>query len=212
MVAVAEAHPDVGIVGAYRLDDVWVNLDGLPVDREVFSGREICRRCLLGGPYLTGSPTSTMIRADLVRERYDFYDETLISADTDACYRIFCEHEVGWVHQVLTYTRRHGATMSTYAHRVRSYASENMRSLVRHGPRVMEREMYRRRLRAELARYAWFLAKQHVRGRTRQEEFRAFHLMNLRLLEEEAQGDREVTLASQGFRRFLDLREAPRAR
>ena len=203
MVAVAEAHPEVGIVGAYRLDDIWVNLDGVPVDRDVIPGHEFCVRGLRGGPYLTGSPTSTMIRAELVRSRDDFYDMTLLSADTDCLYRISCEHDVAWVRQVLTYTRRHEATMTTTADRLHTYTIENLRALVRYGPRVMAPAEYRRRLRAQLGQYVWFLAKQGLRGRTRSAEFRAFHLHNLTLLEEESWGDREVAAAGRLCRSLM---------
>jgi glycosyltransferase involved in cell wall biosynthesis len=203
MVAVAEAHPEVGLVGAFRLDDVWVNLDGVPVDRDVLPPRELCLRGLRGGPYLTGSPTSTMIRADIVRARNNFYDETLLSSDTDACYRISCDYDVAWIHQVLTYTRRHEGAETTFANRVHTYTVENLRELVRYGPRVMAPAEYRRRLRAGLARYTWFMAKQKVLGRTRAAGFRAFHLRNLPLLEDEAWGDPEVLATSRLCRRLL---------
>lgn len=50
MVAIAEGNPSVGIVGAYRLDDVWVNLDGLPYPSTVVPGRQICWASLVRGP------------------------------------------------------------------------------------------------------------------------------------------------------------------
>src|SRR5918997_1875200 len=40
MVKVAETHPSVGVVGAYRLDGVRVNLAGLPYPSTVVPGRE----------------------------------------------------------------------------------------------------------------------------------------------------------------------------
>ncbi len=202
MVEAGDAHT-VGIVGAYRLDDVWVNLDGVPVDRDVIPGAEFCLRGLRGGPYLTGSPTSTMIRADLVRSRHDFYDPTLLSADTDCLYRISCEHDVAWVRQVLTYTRRHEATLTTRSDRLHTYTIENLRALARYGPRVMPPDEYRRRLRAGLGQYAWFLAKQRLRGRARADEFREFHLRGLALLEEETWGDREVVAAGRVCRSII---------
>ena len=78
MVNLAEENPSVGIVGSYRLDGNWVNLDGLPYPSHVLSGREICRAFLLGGPYVFGSPTSLLIRSDIVRNRDPFYDESQI--------------------------------------------------------------------------------------------------------------------------------------
>jgi len=72
MVEVAEANPSVGIVGAYRLDEDRVNLDGLPYPSTVIPGREVCRLSLLGGPWVFGSPTSLLIRSDIIRSRETF--------------------------------------------------------------------------------------------------------------------------------------------
>src|SRR5271165_1069131 len=49
MVAVAEAHPSVGIVGAYVLEGQRVACTGLPYPSPLVCGREICRRHLLEG-------------------------------------------------------------------------------------------------------------------------------------------------------------------
>jgi hypothetical protein len=120
MVNLAEANLSVGIVGAYRLDGVWVNLDGLPYPSHVLPGREICRRSLLGGPYVFGSPTSLLIRSQIMRQRDPFYDESRFSffADTAVCYEILQKCDFGFVHQVLTFTRRHNETRTTLARRL----------------------------------------------------------------------------------------------
>ena len=55
MVALAEANPSVGIVGAYGLQATWVLWQGVPYGSSVVSGREICRQRLLGGPDVFGS-------------------------------------------------------------------------------------------------------------------------------------------------------------
>src|SRR5438477_2595110 len=47
MVALAEAHPGVGIVGAYGLRDSSVMWSGLPYPSTVVSGRDMCRWRLL---------------------------------------------------------------------------------------------------------------------------------------------------------------------
>lgn len=44
MVAVAESHSSVGIVGAYRLQEDHVDLDGLPYPSAVVPGRQMGRR------------------------------------------------------------------------------------------------------------------------------------------------------------------------
>ena len=98
MVALSEEHPSVGLVGAYRLDEDRVNLDGVPARTTVLPGRDVARAALLGRPwpYLFGSPTSTMVRADLVRKRERFYYEVNIHADSEVCLDVLSESDFGF--------------------------------------------------------------------------------------------------------------------
>jgi len=110
MVAVARAHPSVGVVGAYTLlgwkDHADVYLDGLPFPSAVTPGSEICRQFLLQGRFVTGNPTCTMLRSDLVRGRRPFYNEVSPVEDVDVMFDLLHDTDFGFVHQVLTYTRR----------------------------------------------------------------------------------------------------------
>ena len=76
MVGLCEENPSVGVVSAYRLEETRVTLTGLPHSISVIPGREMARSILLGGPYpqLFGSPSSLLIRSDLIRSRDPFYD------------------------------------------------------------------------------------------------------------------------------------------
>jgi glycosyltransferase involved in cell wall biosynthesis len=141
MVEVAEAHPSAGIVGAYRLDEDKVNLDGLPAKTTFFDGREICRGQLLGRPYLFGSPTSLLFRSDVVRSRDPFYDETSLQADKEACFDILKTYDFGFVHQVLTYTRRHNESITSFAHRVNT--QKKAPTLVKYGAFFLSPQEYR---------------------------------------------------------------------
>src|SRR5262245_27683985 len=85
MVNLAEAHPSVGIVGSYRLQGDRVTCDGLPYPSTVVSGRELCRRALLNGLSVFGSPTSLLIRSDLTRKRQVLYNEANIHSDKEIC-------------------------------------------------------------------------------------------------------------------------------
>jgi glycosyltransferase involved in cell wall biosynthesis len=106
MVTLAEANPTVGIVSAYRLFGDRVSGEGLPVWSTVVSGREAARRIIVDNLYITGSPTSILVRADLVRSAQPFYPEGWIQEDTEACFRILAEHDLGFIHQVLTFSRK----------------------------------------------------------------------------------------------------------
>jgi glycosyltransferase involved in cell wall biosynthesis len=105
MVAVAEAHPSVGVVGAYALEAQRVAWTGLDYPSSVVNGPEICRRHLLDGLHVFGSANAVLYRADLVRARDPFYNEANIHADTEICFELLKTCDFGFVHQVLTYTR-----------------------------------------------------------------------------------------------------------
>ncbi len=176
MVDIAERHPSVGLVGAYRLRDRRVGLDGIPWGQETTPGRDILRQSLTGGPYVTGSPSSLLVRTDLFSDESPFYDETFWHSDTEAAYRAMTVSDFGFVHQVLTYTRVHEDSNTPFSERIKTYAPENIRMLLRHGAVALSPDEYRRRLRRELREYRWFLMKQRVKpSRRRDPDFHRYH-------------------------------------
>ncbi len=191
MVALAVAHPSVGLVGGYRLDGSEIGLVGLSPDREVFPGQEICRQNLTDGPYVTGSPTSTLVRAEFVRVQGGFYDETFLHFDTEACFAVLSRSDLGWVHEVLTFTRRHEGALTPFSLRAFTYASEYLRMLVRYGPQALG-ERYPGCLRSGVLHFAWLMGKQAVKLRPwRDPAFREFHIPVLARLERELGGSPE---------------------
>ena len=173
MVDLAEAHPTVGIVGAYRLDGVRVDLDGLPYPSTVVPGRELSRAMLLGGPRVFGSASALLYRAEYVRRRPAFFDESDFHADVAACYEILREADFGFVHQVLTFTRTHPGEQSGYAGRLKTYLAGRFRHFVKFGSGCMEAREYETRLQQALAHYYRFLAKSLVSPGSR--EVLAYH-------------------------------------
>jgi glycosyltransferase involved in cell wall biosynthesis len=165
MVELGERYPTVGLVGSYRLEGDSVGLDGLPVGRLFFPGRETARRSLLGPVYLFGSPTTTMIRSDLVRTRVPFYDDATFhgvpnfSVDVDACYWLLRVSDFAFVHQVLSYTRRHEASWSSELARVGTFYPRKIALLYRHGPFFLTRREYDGQLRRLTTRYVAFLLR-----------------------------------------------------
>ncbi len=191
MVAVAERHPEVGVVSAFRLEGSQVEHGGLlPYTQEVMPGRELIRRALLGPPWVTGSPTSLLYRAELVRGADAFLDETVWHSDTDAAYRSLLSSDLGFVHQVLTFTRLHPGALTSFSHRVNSYVSHAGRMLIRYGSQVFSAQEHRQAARAWLRRYRWYLAKQRLKpSRWRDEEFHGFHRAEIELMLGELGGD-----------------------
>jgi glycosyltransferase involved in cell wall biosynthesis len=159
MAAAAEANPAIGLVGAYRLDEDQVNLDGLPYPTGVLSGREICRAHLLGSLYLFGSPTSLLIRSDLIRNRENFYSESNIHADKEACFDILQESDFGFVHQILTYTRRHNETTTTFIRKYETNRIGHLLILKKYGPIFLTPEEYKQSFKRKLDAYHKFLAR-----------------------------------------------------
>ncbi|HXG16140.1 MAG TPA: glycosyltransferase family 2 protein [Calidithermus sp.] len=174
MVALAEAHPSVGLVGAYALRGAWVDLDGLPYPSTVVPGRVLGRLGLLGGPYVFGSPSSVLFRADLVRGRDPFFEPGSLHADEAACYEVLKSADFGFVHQVLTFTRQHpGSVSASVARRYNTYLAGNLAILVRYGPVFLSPAEYERRLQQRVRQYYRYLAESVLERR--EPEFWAYH-------------------------------------
>jgi glycosyltransferase involved in cell wall biosynthesis len=180
MVEVAERNPSVGIVSAYRLEETKVTLTGLPVAISVVRGREICRSTLLGPLYLFGSPTSILVRSDLVRARDPFYDRTFcvtedyaLSEDQDVCCAILGQSDFGFVHQVLTFTRRPAGSPFSAFVRLGAFLPELTNLVTRYGRVYLTRREYQCRLAALLARYGFFLLTRFPR--LADPDFRVYH-------------------------------------
>lgn len=113
MVALAETDDKVAIVGSYYLCGTKVAGDGLPYHKSIINGREICKLQLLKGYFFFGSPTSLLYRADIVRGQRPFYSEDRLHEDTEVCYDILKNHDFGFIHQVLTYSRMGNESITT---------------------------------------------------------------------------------------------------
>ena len=158
MVALAEAHPTVGIVGAYGLDGTNVLWVGLPYPSTVISGRDACRRYFLRGPYGFGTASSVLYRADLVRSRTQFYPEDDINADTHACVELLKECDFGFVHQILSFTRMRDHSLVKMSQAMNTFAASELRQLTSHGRFFLSDEEFDRCLTTILDNYYIFLA------------------------------------------------------
>jgi len=106
MVAVAEAYPSAGVVSSYQLHGQQVRSTGLPYDQTLVSGREVCRQFLMQTLTLFGTQNSVLYRADLVRSRNPFFVESDMLADFEVCLALLQTSDLGFVHQVLTFSRQ----------------------------------------------------------------------------------------------------------
>ena len=179
MVSLAEANPSVGLIGAYGLRGTRVVWSGLPYPSTVVPGREVCRQVLLGLPAVFGTPTSQLIRADLVRKRASFYKGSYIYVDKETCFDILQNTDFGFVHQVLTCTRMHAETAtSTIAEKLHTYPLSNLSILVKYGPIYLTTEEYEMCLKQRMRKYYVILARNTLALRGKQ--FWAYHKNGMR--------------------------------
>jgi len=164
MVELAEAHPSVGIVGSYQLSGYgsdgrnWsVRWDEIPYPSRITSGKEISRNQLLGGPYVFGSPSSLLYRADLVRASDEFFPNSSPHADTSACYKCMQQADFGFVHQVLSYERIHSQATSAACRKVNSYYSSRLSDFDKYGNSFLADREFSRRRAEIVAEYYYFL-------------------------------------------------------
>jgi polysaccharide pyruvyl transferase WcaK-like protein/glycosyltransferase involved in cell wall biosynthesis len=164
MVALAEDHPSIGLVGAFVLEGVHIKCTGLAYPSTVISGREICRRHFLENVYVFGSANSVLYRSDLVRSHDPFYHPTNIHADTEACFRLLTTSDFGFVHQVLSFTRVRPGSLATSSERMQTGHASTLRILLTHGSAYLSKEELAERLTRHLSEYYQFLAKTMVLG------------------------------------------------
>jgi glycosyltransferase involved in cell wall biosynthesis len=178
MVELAETHPSVGVVGSYGLWGTKVAWDGLPYPSEVVSGREVCRKvlfgmCRPGGFYVFGSPSSIMIRTDCIRKRERLFKEANLHGDMEACIDLLQHADFGFIHQVLTFSRRHRETVTSFADDYQSYFPAGIRVLQKYGRTFLSEEEYRTLAGDLWQRYYGYLA--HAVLERRDRAFWSYH-------------------------------------
>ncbi|HVT47336.1 MAG TPA: glycosyltransferase family 2 protein [Vicinamibacterales bacterium] len=105
MMRLAVAHPTVGIVSAFMLRGREVRLDHYDFASNVVSGRAIVRARVLDDRNYFASPTTVLIRSEIVRARPRFFDPDDLHADTETYLEILLDSDFGFVSQVLTLER-----------------------------------------------------------------------------------------------------------
>jgi glycosyltransferase involved in cell wall biosynthesis len=178
MVEIGEQHPKVGVVGAYELQGDYVSLDGLPYPSPEVTGRDVCRRYLLGKKYLFGTPTSLLMRSELIRAKVPFYDERFAPfEDAHACFEAMKNWNFGFVHQVLTYSRRQPGSISARMKEWGCLKFSRLQIVIVHGREWLSAHEYRRSFADAERSYLLHLARAALRGRSK--EFWDLHRRNL---------------------------------
>jgi glycosyltransferase involved in cell wall biosynthesis len=165
LVDLAEREASVGIVSShYQWGD---DLCGGGIDRCLtrVSGREVCRRILLERRQFTGSQTTVLYRADIVRARRQFFPLGRLFADTDAAFEILLEHDLGYVHQILSFSRKQNESTLNSVLGFHPFLLHLYMSTERYGPSVLSPDELKR-VRADMtADYYAYLGAQLIRFR-----------------------------------------------
>lgn len=179
MMRVALEHPSVGLVGSLRQRGDYVECEGLPRDREVFSGTEVAR-LFMAQKVFALAPSSGMIRADLVRGRYPtFYPQQFLHADLAVYLDLLDRVDFGFVHEILCFSRTHDASVTvTVAERNQTLMREWLTFLQEYGPRYFKPEELAELERLHLRRYYRLLVRGAVSGRG--SAYLKYHLAGLR--------------------------------
>ena len=135
-VRVAEDNPQAGLVGClfhYSGGDVadpcW------PSDREVFAGREAIRAYLRGECWMPS--LHVLFRCTDLAARKPFFRK-MLATDLAAVLDILLQHDLGFVHEDLSMTRLHDATISSTAlQRDRRHLCEWFFFLREYGPSTL---------------------------------------------------------------------------
>jgi glycosyltransferase involved in cell wall biosynthesis len=179
MVELALKHPRIGIVSSYYLAGNDVSNVGLPFPSENKSGRELCRRQLKEREFYFGSPTTVLYRAEIVRNRPEFYREDRLHADTEACYEILESWDFGFVHQILSYTRIDEESTWGKHKQMEGYL-DALICLRRFGPIYLSPSEYEAAASRVETDYWYFLGRNLLKGRGK--GFWAFHKQGLAMV------------------------------
>jgi glycosyltransferase involved in cell wall biosynthesis len=135
MVSLAEENSKIGIVGSFFLDDLAVQPNYFPYTENIIPGKVVGETYFLDKITLFGPPSILLIRSDLIRNRENMYDPNNIHSDHGACLDIFREYDLGFVHEVLTYSRRHNESHTNrLANKFDTYLIGRIKNLKEYGP------------------------------------------------------------------------------
>jgi hypothetical protein len=206
MVDVVEENPSVGIVGAYGLQGRQVMWAGLPYPSRNVSGREVCRKLFLEDLYIFGTATSLLFRADLVRDRDPFYNESNLHSDSEVCLALLKTVDFGFVNQVLTFTRVRENSLFAFSTEMNTFVAGRLYDLVTYGPDSLTSEEFKACLHRKLDEYYDFLAGSLFRHRGK--KFWEYHK---RKLNEVGVGFSQARLARAVISKLINAALNPKA-
>ena len=181
MVAAGEKHPSANIVGSYCLWNERVVSDGIPLGTALISGRDLCRKTLLNQLYCFWSPSALLLRSSCIRKRGNFYNGDHLHADVEACYEVLEDSDFAFVHQVLTFIRKHEASAtSRLTGSYNKIILSNLDLYLRFGPIFLSQNEFQSHLKVKAREYYAFLAASVLEFR--EKEFWRYHQQTCRAM------------------------------
>ncbi len=173
MVDVMEKHPEVGICSSIRLVDKELRGEGLDINNgNRFDGKEVLIKQLKQELNVTSSVNSVLYRNESLKKLVyhpEIYQDEAFHQDTFLSYELLMQWDLGFIFQVLSYTRRHENTVtSTVTSKLntrlyfREYALFKFKSI----DSSLEEEYKKNR-----NRYAYFMFRTRISSDTRKLEW-----------------------------------------
>lgn len=117
MAGIMEQNTNVGICSSYRIDNTEVRCDHLNYkDGPVFDGKKILLQQLKNLINVTGSETTVLWRVNALKKLQSYpilFSENKYHFDTQLAHELLSYSDLGFVFQVLSYTRRHPGTFTS---------------------------------------------------------------------------------------------------
>ena len=179
MVELGEAHPKVAIIAAYELEGDHASLGGLPYPSPEVPGWDIGRLYFEKNIPLFGTPTSILMRSEVVHERNpSFYEERYAPfEDSHVCFDLLRTWNFGFVHQVLTYSRRDNESILSGIRPYRFELFTRLAKVIAHGKYYLSEEEYPAYLKSAEDEYFFFLGRSALQGKGT--DFWEFHRKRL---------------------------------
>jgi glycosyltransferase involved in cell wall biosynthesis len=202
MVSLAEREPRVGVVSSYYFWGAEIGgTGGVPWGVERLDGREACRRMFLRECFLVNTPTTVLYRADIVRSRRPFYALDRYFEDTDAAYEILLDHDLGFVHQILSFSRTDNDSISSGLWRFNPILLHWLIAIERHGRKVMSKEEHEKRSAEIRQAYLRYMGRALLRAANR--EFWDYHRRGLAQIERQLKWREVAPYAAREFAMLL---------
>lgn len=163
MVDIGEKCSNVGIISSYRLENDKVSCFGLYHNKSCFSGRDVARNSLMEDLFVFGSPTTVLFRSNVVRARNPFFNVKSLNSDTEACYEILKKWDFGFVHQVLSFTRRGNESVLSRRMKFSPFLLSKYICIKKYGPYYLSSSEYQQSLKKNVSRYYESLARSSIK-------------------------------------------------